>query len=127
MTWWTYTLQQLTKPALGSLVNHTKILNHDASQALSDHAPVSAVISLKVNQDERLNKSTYYKMDSSLLAQPAVLTQAQAAWEEQDKSIDPRKAWVFGWARIKRVLIAEKKKRVEAKNESAIKRELCSL
>jgi hypothetical protein len=43
-----------------------RVLDHDASMALSDHIPVSAVISFKVNQDERLPKTSYYKVDLSL-------------------------------------------------------------
>jgi hypothetical protein len=50
--------------------------------ALSDHSPMFANISLRVNQDERLYKSSYYKMDSSLLAQDEVMEMAKAAWEE---------------------------------------------
>jgi exonuclease III len=59
--------------------DYTELLDHDASQALSDHIPVSAVINLKVNHDERLAKLSYYKIDSSLLSNEAVLEKAKVA------------------------------------------------
>jgi hypothetical protein len=88
--------------------NHTKLLDHDASMALSDHVPVSAILNFSINQDERLPKSSYYKMDATLLANKDVMQQVEAALKEQSTSIDPRKAWVFGWTKIKKSVARRK-------------------
>ncbi|KAL3696147.1 hypothetical protein R1sor_010223 [Riccia sorocarpa] len=94
-------------------IAHVHKVKHEASQVISDHWPVSVVLTLKEKAQEQIRRGTYFKMDSGELKCPETLEEVKQAWDAHPEGVtNPQARWTLSWSRVRSVLSAKKKLRL---------------
>jgi hypothetical protein len=97
----------------GSWFDYVDHLDHDARQTLSDHWPVVIFIVLEQVVPSDLQKSMYFKYDSTYLKNPELLHQVQKPWgnPRNDSPHTALRDWDAAWRQICPLMKAKKQRR----------------
>ncbi|KAL3697802.1 hypothetical protein R1sor_011878 [Riccia sorocarpa] len=108
-----------------SWIDHVREVNHHHNTAVSDHVPVSMVLQIMLEEENRKGE-TYFKMNFHELSDPMVLEKIKRAWEHEPLPVrDDRRRWARGWARVKHALKELRVQRdLEKRQEGSVAQEV---